>query len=69
MKRVPNEAALRDFLAEHLDMIEPGLTPVETELHLANPNGASGFLDIFARAAGPSSLPCPWHSACPTLSK
>lgn len=51
MKTMPNEAALRDFLAEHLDMVEPGLTLVKTEFHLANSNGASGFLDIFARAA------------------
>ncbi|MCT8003788.1 endonuclease NucS [Sphingomonas sanguinis] len=51
MKTMPNEAALRDYLAQHLDMIEPGLTLVDTEFHLANPNGASGFLDIFARAA------------------
>lgn len=50
MKKVPNEAALRDFLAEHLEMMEPGLTLVKAEFHLANPNGASGFLDIFARA-------------------
>lgn len=51
MTAVPNEAAIRDFLAQNLAMIEPGLTLVKTEFHLANPDGASGFLDIFARSA------------------
>lgn len=34
-----------------LDLIEPGLTLVAREHYLKNPGGASGFLDIFARAA------------------
>jgi Endonuclease NucS len=46
----PSEAAIRDYLAEHLDIIEPGLTLVDKEFYLRNPRGASGFLDIFARA-------------------
>lgn len=47
----PNENAIRDHLIERLDIIEPGLTLVAREHYLRNPNGASGFLDIFARAA------------------
>jgi hypothetical protein len=47
----PNENAIRDRLIERLDIIEPGLTLVAREHYLKNPNGASGFLDIFARAA------------------
>lgn len=35
----------------HLDLIEPGLTLVAREHYLKNPIGASGFLDIFARAS------------------
>jgi len=34
-----------------LALIEPGLTLVAREHYLKNPGGASGFLDIFARAA------------------
>jgi hypothetical protein len=45
----PNENAIRDFLADRLDMIEPGLTLVDREHYLKNPQGAAGFLDIFAR--------------------
>ena len=45
------EADICDHLAAHLDLIEPGLTLVDTEFHLPNAEGASGFLDIFARAA------------------
>ena len=51
MTKTPNEAEIRDFLANHLDMVEPYLTLLDTEFYLANPNGASGFLDIFAHAA------------------
>lgn len=47
----PNENAIRDRLIERLDIIEPSLTLVAREHYLKNPNGASGFLDIFARAA------------------
>lgn len=47
----PNENAISDYLARHLDLIEPGLTLVDREHYLRNPIGASGFLDIFARTA------------------
>ena len=42
------EANIRDRIAANLDLIEQGLTLVETEFHLPNRQGASGFLDIFA---------------------
>lgn len=45
------EASIRDSISENLDLIEKGLTLVKTELHLPNRQGASGFLDIFARDA------------------
>lgn len=45
----PNENALRDYIADRLDMIEPGLTLVDREHYLKNARGAAGFLDIFAR--------------------
>ena len=44
----PDENAIRDFLADHLDMIEPGLVLVESEHYLRNSHGAAGFLDILA---------------------
>jgi hypothetical protein len=47
----PNENAIRDHLIKRLDIIEPGLTLVAREHYLKNTSGASGFLDIFARAA------------------
>jgi Endonuclease NucS len=43
------EAVVRDYLAEHLDLVESGLTRLETEFQLPNPDGAKGFIDIFAR--------------------
>ncbi|PTB16782.1 hypothetical protein C9I57_31725 [Trinickia symbiotica] len=43
------EAQIRDHLASHLDLIEPALTLIDTEFHLPNRRGSSGFLDIFAR--------------------
>lgn len=43
------EANIRDHIAADLELIEPGLKLVETEFHLPNQQGASGFLDIFAR--------------------
>lgn len=45
----PNENAIRDFLAERLELVEPGLTLVDREHYLKNAQGAAGFLDIFAR--------------------
>jgi len=47
----PNENAIRDFLAERLDLIEPECTLVDREHYLKNAQGAAGFLDIFARDA------------------
>lgn len=46
-----SETAIRDYIAARLDLIEPGLTFVDKEFYLKNSNGASGFLDIFARSA------------------
>ncbi len=43
------EAMVRDYLAEHLDLVERGLTRMGTEFQLHNPDGAKGFIDIFAR--------------------
>ncbi|WP_136685481.1 endonuclease NucS domain-containing protein [Falsirhodobacter xinxiangensis] len=51
MVKKVNEASIRDHLAAHLDLIEPGLILVDIEFHLPNGHGASGFLDIFARDA------------------
>lgn len=45
----PNEAAIRDYLAEHLDLVEEGLVPEGVEVKLPAREGASGFLDILAR--------------------
>jgi len=45
----PNENALRDYIADRLEMIEPGLNLVDREHYLKNACGAAGFLDIFAR--------------------
>lgn len=45
------EDEIRDYLADHLDLIEPGLTLVEKEKYLPNDKGAAGFVDIFAQAA------------------
>lgn len=44
-----DESAIRDALAQNLDLVEPGLEFLGTEHHLRNPAGSSGFLDIFAR--------------------
>lgn len=49
MKIAKSEADIRDFLAKNLDMIEPGLMLQKKEQYLKNDNGASGFVDIFAR--------------------
>lgn len=47
----PNEAAIRDFLEDRLDLIEPGLKLLGVEVQLPSPNGSPGFLDIFAEDA------------------
>lgn len=44
-----SESELRDYLAEHLEIVEPDLTLVKMEYPLANPAGARGFIDIVAR--------------------
>ena len=45
------EAAIRDHIAAQLDLVEAGLELIDTESYLPNKQGASGFLDIFARDA------------------
>lgn len=49
--KAPKENAIRDFIADRLDLIESGLTLVDREHYLKNAKGAAGFLDIFARDA------------------
>lgn len=49
-----SEAEIRDYLADHLDLIEPGLTLIKKEEYLPNDHGAAGFIDIFARSASGS---------------
>lgn len=44
-----NENEFRDFLAAHLDLIEPDLTLLKIEYALDNPDGAGGRIDILAR--------------------
>lgn len=43
------EEQIRDKLNKRLDLIETGLTLIEDEYHVKNPNGAGGFIDIFAK--------------------
>lgn len=45
----PSENQLRDQLASNLALLEPGLTLIETEFALPNPDGAGGQIDILAR--------------------
>ncbi len=47
----PHEDRLRDYLVEHLDLIEPGLTLIKKEYELPNLLGSKGFVDILARDA------------------
>ena len=44
-----NEDELRDHLAAHLDLIETGLTLLDTEYPLDNADGSGGRIDILAR--------------------
>lgn len=44
-----SESHLRDQLAQRLDLLEPGLSLIKDEYHLRNPDGARGFIDIFAK--------------------
>lgn len=43
------EARIRDYLAENLTLIEPGLVLVKKEFQLVNPFGAGGSIDILAK--------------------
>lgn len=45
------EDQYRDFLATHLDLIEPGPTLIDKEFYLPNEEGARGFVDLLARDA------------------
>lgn len=44
-----NEHAIRDDLANKLELIEPGLTLIEKEYQLRNAHGSKGFIDILAK--------------------
>ena len=46
-----SEDEIRDFLAEHLELIEPGLGLIDKEQCLPNDKGAKGFVDLFTRSA------------------
>jgi len=48
---IPPETEIRDYLADHLGLIESGLTLIAKEHPLANPIGAGGSIDILARDA------------------
>lgn len=48
---IKSEDEIRDHLADHLDLVGPGLTLIDKERLLRNDKGAKGFLDIFARTA------------------
>lgn len=43
------EDIIRDHLAERLELIEKGLTPLKTEAYLPSKDGANGFVDILAK--------------------
>ena len=45
----PREHVIRDYLAGHLDLLEPGLRLHKTEFRLQNPAGTRGRIDILAR--------------------
>ncbi|RDK82942.1 UNVERIFIED_ORG: uncharacterized protein DUF91 [Idiomarina abyssalis] len=44
-----NENLIRDKLANNLEVLEEGLTLVETELQLSNDFGSGGRIDILAK--------------------
>jgi|TARA_Y100000815_G_scaffold245846_1_gene244997 hypothetical protein len=44
-----NEDEFRDYVAARLDLIEPGLTLLDTEYRITNFDGAGGRIDILAR--------------------
>jgi Endonuclease NucS len=43
------EDKIRDYLAEHLDLLEQGLVLIRKEFPLPNPNGVGGRVDIVAK--------------------
>lgn len=43
------EEDIRKKLVQNLNFIEVGLTLIDDEYHVKNPNGAGGFIDIFAK--------------------
>ena len=43
------EARIRDYLCQHLEILEPGLLLVEKEFRVPNAFGAGGFIDILAK--------------------
>ncbi len=43
------EARIRDYLVEHLELVEPGLQLVKKEFEVPNASGAKGYIDILAR--------------------
>src|SRR5262245_19065768 len=45
------ESRIRDYVATHLDIIEPGLALISKEFQLLNQMGASGAIDILASDA------------------
>lgn len=49
MAEAPKEDVLRDYLAEHLEIVEPGLALLKVEYALKNTDGAAGSIDILAR--------------------
>src|SRR5882724_3039668 len=48
--RPRTEDEIRDYLAKNLDYIEDGMILINKEEYLPNDKGASGFVDIFAKA-------------------
>ena len=49
MKR--QEDIIRDYLADHLGWLQPGLLLIKKEFQLDNQHGSKGFIDILARDA------------------
>lgn len=45
---IPREKDIRDHLAQNLSLIEDGLILKQVEMKVENPDGADGFIDIFA---------------------
>ena len=45
----PRESAIRDYLFSNLAALTPGSQAIDREVHLRNPDGADGFIDIPVR--------------------